>query len=381
MIQEYLFTTNEHKAEIESFAVPDKVRKEIRSFENSTCWTLCLSNDSANENAAKQLDSLNTQICREYKPTVLSNECSAYFNKSLYPIVNEFERKLRKLLYLASALQGDNDAQKVIVDLESKDLGEIFTALFTDADFVNCVREKVKQKSWRFTRAELFADIEELEEKVLWDTLLGCKCVKTLRNQFAEVKNYRNDVMHAHNINYAEFRTARQLFKDVNEELDQAIGRLIGAKEENEAVTPANFNSTFAAALSALQSQFAASSLTPITDLMKDTIISYQAAFKPEMYKSLSESARLALGEYTLKPEFREALSNLGKIAELKSDIMPAASALSEMAKQMVAFDIEVPPEVKALQHSLSEINMDTLLEKDKPTEEEEKNADGQTET
>ena len=100
MIQEYLFTVDKHKAELESFVVPEKIHKEIMTIKNSSCWTLCLSIDSESKEAAKLLDSLNSRICDQFKPTVLSNGCSAYFTKSLYPIVNEFERKLRKLLYL-----------------------------------------------------------------------------------------------------------------------------------------------------------------------------------------------------------------------------------------------------------------------------------------
>ena len=74
----------------------------------------------------KILDPLNRQVCEKYKPTVLTNECSAYFNKALYPIVNEFERKLRKLLYLASSLQSDEKSQKVIVRIGRTGTGKHF---------------------------------------------------------------------------------------------------------------------------------------------------------------------------------------------------------------------------------------------------------------
>lgn len=159
MIQEYLFTTDKYKADLENLVIPEKVFKEVEEIEDSECWTLTLSIDSESEEAAKLLDPLNIQICEKYNPTVLSNECSGYFNKSLFPIANEFERKLRKLLYLASSLQGDNESHKVISDLEVKDLGEIFTTLFSDENFVKGVKELVNQKTWRFTRTELLAAI------------------------------------------------------------------------------------------------------------------------------------------------------------------------------------------------------------------------------
>lgn len=69
------------------------------------------------------------------------NESAAYFNKSLYPYFNEFERKLRKLLYLKSALQHDATASQNIKELESKDLGTIFELLFTDTQFIKDVKK------------------------------------------------------------------------------------------------------------------------------------------------------------------------------------------------------------------------------------------------
>lgn len=367
MIQEYLFTTDEHRAEVECFTVPSKVQKEITNIENSSCWTLCLSIDSESEEAAKLLDPLNTQIYERYKPIILSNECSAYFNKSLFPIVNEFERKLRKLLYLASALQGDNDAHKVIIDLESKDLGEIFVALFSDPNFVKCVKEKINQKTWQFTRDELFTLIEKLDENTLWDTLLGCDCAKTLRKQFGELRAYRNDVMHAHNINLAQYRSAKRLFQKINVELDDAIGKLIGAKEENESITPADFNSTLGSALSSIQSQIDTSGLYAASETLKN-IVSIQPVISPEVIKSLSEIGKFSMGEYTLKPELVETIANLGKIAQLKNDILPATSALRELADQIATYKIEMPPAVTELQRSLSEINMGSLLADDDST-------------
>lgn len=336
MIQEYLFASYKNKTNVEDFIVPEKVIKEINVINNSECWTFSLSIDSENEDAAKLLDALNTQICEKYKPIVLSNECSAYFNKSLFPIANEFERKLRKLLYLASALQGDNESRNVISDLETKDLGEIFTALFTDANFVKNVKERVNQKTWQFTRTELLAAIEELKENTLWETLLGNDCVKTLCKRFVELRTYRNDVMHAHNIDYERFKTARSLFRKVNLELDSAIGKLIGAKEQNAEVTLAGFNSALSSALAAMQSQVDKSGLIVASETWKN-IVSSQPVISPEVSKSLSQIGRFDLGEYTLKPEVTAAITNLGKITALQDGIAPATRAMSEVAKQLTA--------------------------------------------
>ena len=300
-------------------------------------------------------------MCEKYKPTVLTNECSAYFNKALYPTVNEFERKLRKLLYLASSLRGDEKSQNVIVRLEEQDLGTIFEMLFSDAIFVKKAKETVtKTLSWQFTRAELLDALNKLDENKLWTVLLGDDCAKTLCESFSELRNYRNDVMHAHDIGYERFNAAQKLFKKVNNELDLAIGKLIGAKEANTDVTPADFNSTLSSALAAVHSQVDTSSLLAASEALKG-IVSNQPIINPEVSKSLSQIGRLAMGEYTLKPEVTAAIANLSKIAAVQSDMAPAMRAINDIAKQIASYKIEIPPAVTELQQRLSEIEFGLL--------------------
>lgn len=361
MIQEYLFTSDQYKADLENLSISPKVTKEITTIENSKCWTLLISVPGVSMEAAKILDPLNRKVCEKYRPTVLANECSAYFNKALYPIVNEFERKLRKLLYLASSLHGDENSQKVIVGLEEQELGKIFETLFSDAAFVKKAKETInKTLSWQFTRAELLDAINKLDENRLWTLLLGDDCVETLCGSFSEIRNYRNDVMHAHDIGYERFDAAQKLFKKVNNELDLAIRKLIGAKEANADITPADFNSTLSSALAAVHSQVDTSSLLAASEALKG-IISNQPIINSEVSKSLSQIGRLAMGEYTLKPEVTAAIANLSKIAAVQSDMAPAMRAINDITKQIASYKIEIPPAVTELQKRLSEIEFGLL--------------------
>lgn len=361
MIQEYLFTSDKYKADLESMVVPEKVIKEVAAIENSKCWTFSISVGGESKDAARILDPLNRQVCEKYKPTVLTNECSAYFNKALYPTVNEFERKLRKLLYLASSLRGDEKSQNVIVRLEEQDLGTIFEMLFSDAIFVKKAKETVtKTLSWQFTRAELLDALNKLDENKLWTVLLGDDCAKTLCESFSEIRNYRNDVMHAHNIDYEQFNKAHRLFKKVNTELDSAIGKLIGAKETNTEVTSTDFNNTLSSALAALHSPIDTSGLLVVSEALK-SITSNQPIISPEVSKSLSQIGRLAMGEYTLKPEVTAAIANLSKIAAVQSDMAPAMRAINDITKQIASYKIEIPPAVTELQQRLSEIEFGLL--------------------
>lgn len=361
MIQEYLFMSDQYKADLENLSISPKVTKEITTIENSKCWTLLISVPGESMEAAKILDPLNRKVCENYRPTVLANECSAYFNKALYPIVNEFERKLRKLLYLASSLHGDENSQKVIVGLEEQELGNIFETLFSDAAFVKKAKETInKTLSWQFTRAELLDAINKLDENRLWTLLMGDDCVETLCSSFSEIRNYRNDVMHAHNIDYEQFNKAHKLFKKVNTELDSAIGKLIGAKETNTEVTSTDFNNTLSSALAALHSPIDTSSLLAASEALKG-IVSNQPIINPEVSKSLSQIGRLAMGEYTLKPEVTAAIANLSKIAAVQSDMAPAMRAINDITKQIASYKIEIPPAVTELQQRLSEIEFGLL--------------------
>lgn len=361
MIQEYLFTSAEYKTELESLVVSEKVTKKVITLENSECWTLSISVDGEGKDAAKLLDPLNRQICEKYKPTVLTNECSAYFNKALYPTVNEFERKLRKLLYLASSLQGDDNSHNVIVRLEEQDLGTIFETLFSDSTFVKKAKETVtKTLSWQFTREELVNAINKIDEHKLWTVLLGDDCVETLCKSFSNLRNYRNDVMHAHNIDYERFNTAQKLFKKVNEELDSAIGKLIGAKEDNTEITSVDFNSTLSSALAAIQSQVETSSLFAVSEALKN-IVSNQPIIDQKVSESLSRIGQSMMEEYTVKPEITTAMAYLSKIAAVQRDMTPAMRALNEITKQCESYKIDIPPAVTELQQKLSELKFEPL--------------------
>lgn len=315
MRQEYLFTSSEYKSEIEATEFSTKVNKTVTDIESSDCWILKLSIKSESEDAAKQLDHINAKICGKYKPTVLTNECSGYFNKSLFPIINEFERKLRKLLYLASALQDDSDVHKIISNLEMKDLGAIFEALFSDSNFVKSAKEKVNQKTWCFTKEELLETIGEIEENARWDTLLGSACVKTLRGNFRKMKTYRNDVMHAHNISYSQFREAKQLFLQTNSELDIAIDDVIGIKTDNGSMISSNFNSVLAEAL-----------------LMPKIKVDLSGAFS---------TAGVPRYRTVITPEVKQALVNLGGLTAMQNIISQMESSMNETIKQMNMYTAE----------------------------------------
>ena len=97
MIQEYIFNDKKHRKEIEQYEYK-AVEKEIYDIDETDCWIVMFSFPGQNENTAIILSEVNNYM-KKFNPIILSNECSAFFNKKLYPLFNEFERKLRKLHY------------------------------------------------------------------------------------------------------------------------------------------------------------------------------------------------------------------------------------------------------------------------------------------
>lgn len=187
----------------------------------------------------------------------------------MYPLINEFECLLRKLLYIASAVNKDDASSKTIAGIETMDFGNIFTMLFVDDRFMAEVKNNIKSRNKEyFSKDEVINYLQSAKENTLWNSLLGEKAVPALRKKSKVIRDYRNDVMHSHNITWEEFRSSLNLFKKVNGELKQAIQN-IEIKEYKDPERE-SFNQLLA---EAIESQIR------IQDYMKPIMDSYQDFF------------------------------------------------------------------------------------------------------
>ena len=329
MTQEYLFSDKSKKAEIEKYT-PNDVNIEITDIQNSDCWIISYSTSHDSRTAAKKLSEIDGYIVQVFQPTVLANESAAYFNRTLYPLANEFERKLRKLLYLKSALNPSEKSFENIKDLESKKLGEIFQLLFTDNTFVKRIRTRINSEmTWPFTKAELHNAINEIQEDTVWEHLVGAEAVPKLWEYFADVKKYRNDIMHAHNMNFEIFQKAEKLFKDINQQLDSEIGKIIEIAEKSSSKASAsNYNIALSVALT---------NINHLANLAKQ--IQEAMALSP----ALLELQELATSLSKIPSYQLESISKLSK--EMTQDLSNFGSVLPETDRQIT--NIEETPEDK----------------------------------
>lgn len=237
MVHEYLFRTDENNAKIKKHVSENKVNLTVdfdNMKNNKDIWIVKCSIPQNDSTSAGILSNLHEYIMT-FNPIILTCESSEYYNKRLFPLINEFEGKLRKLLYLANSVSGKSDESKtannVIYELEEKTLGEIFSLIFIDGKFVTNVKTQAN-KHPEYSKSEILEYIALLDENSVWDSILYEEDVKTLRLRFGDVRTYRNHVMHAHNISKKEYGKAKYLFENINTELDAAISRII--KSENQ---------------------------------------------------------------------------------------------------------------------------------------------------
>ena len=349
MIQEYLLLDNTEKEAIKNYK-PDKVQVEM-FFANTGEWGyIQFSADNENEETAKRLSDVDEYVNCHFKVTTLESGCSEYFNKRLYTLVSRFECKLRKLLYLTSAINKDDESAANIKDLESQDFGQIFTLLFIDNEFMSKVKDSVKNRNKeQFSKAEVLALIEATDENTLWEALLGKDAVPTLRKRFNDVRSYRNDVMHSHYINWEKYRAIQKLYRTINSELDKSVHDI--EVTESEAPSRPTFNHTLEGALRA-QEQLSKLQI----DFEQIQKLANFYTYNPE-FVALQERIKEMSAVYTMSPEIERLQEQMKELATIKIDIPPALQKMQEITKSLKIPKIDIPPELLKLQRSLSELS------------------------
>lgn len=195
-----------------------------KDFDGFECWIVKYEKSGNSEKDAKQSSDICMRVYQEFSPIIVTDESSEYFNKSLYPLVNKFERLLRKFLYLKVSQCDEDKFRNIVTDIDQKDFGDIYTMLFVDSSFRAAARDKIKKLN---TRAEMFEAIDSLQESTAWHMLVGDAVLSIVKDNFDLVKEYRNDVMHAHNISWDKYKKAKKLFSDANTDLEKEISQLL----------------------------------------------------------------------------------------------------------------------------------------------------------
>ncbi len=211
----------------------EHVEKIISRINDTECAVVTFEVTGNTEKSAKILSEVYEHFRENTDITIVENESASYFNKRLYPLVNEFERKLRTFLYLVSGIRKSDSEVSVISTLEVKDFGEIFTILFVDKEFMNQIKSQIhKTQLEYFSKENIRKLIDGIKEDTIWDRLFEENVVPTLRKQFEDIRLYRNSVMHAHDFGWKRYSKIASLYNKVNKELDEEIDKIYANTSE-----------------------------------------------------------------------------------------------------------------------------------------------------
>lgn len=334
MILEYIIEDSKYKellkGKISKKGKNGSIKVNSKKFSGVNNYILTIEYNSSPVESAETLSNAFQNIkevfdSNKVKYYVLRNEASIEFVNRLYPLICEFETKLRKFLYVA-LFDLDEAAQKLTTNkiktviqkysktenipqsnfLEDLTLGEVFNLLFDNREFLDTAKNETKQientLSRKATKKELIAIIEKIEEKTLWNQLFAPVFknfnLPTIEN---EIFTIRNDVMHFHFISYEQYKRSFKLLKDINKELDiqLAKGIVLENNEDNAELVSNNYQYTFRALsaimenLQAINNQIslaAMSSITPIVEQISAStlssiapLVSAMSSIKPDL--------------------------------------------------------------------------------------------------
>jgi hypothetical protein len=194
---------------------------------------------------------------------ILTNQSSQHFVKQLYPFMCEYETKLRKFINVT--LFDINEAAKTTVFtqlkkakieinekdvnydfLEYSELGDIIVFLFANDSLYKDLDGYKSNADNRFaSREQLIKYIENSDKKTIWEEFFAPNFSDSIIPQtISKIKDFRNDVMHFHNIDYEKYEEALKLVKQGIEDLDNQIkkGIVLEDTEANVALLSGNTN-------------------------------------------------------------------------------------------------------------------------------------------
>lgn len=330
MIQEYLLQDENIKKNISDYK-PENASIKLYQVEKGKCWYAQISVNGSNEQAARDLSDIDMYVQKHFSVTLLRSDCSAYFTNKLYSLLSSFERTLRKLLYIFSAINNDDESAKNIKELEKKTIGQIFTMLFIDDAFVSSIKAIIKGANRDiFSKDYILTLISSVDEKTVWDSLMGDDIIPTLRKNFQEVRSIRNNVMHAHNINWNKYENSRKLLRKIIKEMDTALDDV--SIKESIATKKPSYNHTLSDALKAqVQIGQIASSLVPHIEGLGAL----------QNIEGLGALQTTLMDSYKLSPAYINMTKEAAKLTNMMAS--PEMTRISEQAQEISRMLSDMP--------------------------------------
>lgn len=270
----FLIRGNGLKDKYANASLPDGVTRTIGAYkaEGGDLFFVSFTIDRDTIRNARVLAALRDSLPAGDDVRILKDGASAKFCELLYPHFCRFEKGMREAITIATcAEQGNFDDPRIIEIEEKLTLEALYTVLFYDSGFVKEAKNLTKGGG-TFTRNELKAMLDTLDERILWDVLFSDDDMPTFRERRIEIKDRRNDVMHYHKMSESLFDETRDLMKRVNAEIDSYLERVRSdvaypkAKAESARVAAQMLSETYADMFERIQSSLDLSSAFDFTD-------------------------------------------------------------------------------------------------------------------
>lgn len=259
---------------------------------------------------------------------ILADDASAFFCGRLYPVLCEFEVRLRAVVNLAMCADEDNFDDALVASLGQSTLEQLRSQLF-DGYFASKVEKALKDK--RLGKQELIRYIEDLDEGPMWDKLFGGDELEVVRVNFGQIKARRNDAMHFHTVSYAMYYRAMGVLGEVNDALGSYINRTLdddGCQASREAAAQEasrQLAGNYAAMISAM------SNVANATSALAGRLGQLEGiASALDQYAEIGKPARLAMDKALAAYDFSGIASTLSHIDFCKPIGEIPASDLSQ---------------------------------------------------
>ena len=178
---EFLYKDDEYKSII------DGIKSDLKLEEQEVTYTpvvqaglniFSFEKNRENEESAKTLDGIKKSVLEVFsseKLFIITDGVSSYFCQRLYFPMSNFERGLRKILYIASLKSNDPDIIEKCKDIEKLEFAQIYQTLFSDNDYVIEARGIVNSKSPAYSKHDILKKLNDISESTVWDKLFEGK--------------------------------------------------------------------------------------------------------------------------------------------------------------------------------------------------------------
>lgn len=225
---QFLYTDDSYKEKIHDIKLEDSVT--LSHTNESNLFIFSYEVKGENSDVAEVLSSIKSQVLNvvdKDKCFLLTDGASEYYNKQLYPLYNQFERELRQVVCMCAVKKGDKTAKEFALNLEKLDFSEIKVRLFTNVSFYEKVKKILENsKSSKISKQDFIKEIETIPEYILWNRMFTKKFTY-ISDHFGQLQKFRNDIMHAHNISYEDYKSSKKLVQKANLELKRISEQIL----------------------------------------------------------------------------------------------------------------------------------------------------------